>query len=59
LDQPRRTQSLCQLLVDPNSAASFTAIIMFGERMLPFMFIAPLLGDLFVDRGSTRGCGVR
>jgi two-component system, LuxR family, sensor kinase FixL len=35
---------------NPNSGATFAAIIMFGERMLPFMFIAPLLGDLFVPQ---------
>jgi two-component system, LuxR family, sensor kinase FixL len=35
---------------NPNSGASFAVIIMFGERMLPFLFIAPLLGDLFVPQ---------
>jgi two-component system, LuxR family, sensor kinase FixL len=31
---------------NPHSGASFAAIVMFGPRMLPFMFAAPLLGDL-------------
>jgi two-component system, LuxR family, sensor kinase FixL len=35
---------------NPNSGASFAAMVMFGRRMLPFMFIAPLLGDLFVPQ---------
>jgi hypothetical protein len=35
---------------NPNSGASFAVVIMFGERMFPFMFIAPLLGDLFVPQ---------
>jgi two-component system, LuxR family, sensor kinase FixL len=35
---------------NPNSGASFAAMVMFGRRMLPFMFVAPLLGDLFVPQ---------
>jgi two-component system, LuxR family, sensor kinase FixL len=35
---------------NPNSGASFAAMVMFGRRMLPFMFIAPLVGDLFVPQ---------
>jgi integral membrane sensor domain MASE1 len=31
---------------NPHSGASFAAVVMFGPRMLPFMFAAPLLGDL-------------
>jgi hypothetical protein len=31
---------------NPDSGASFAAVLMFGLRMLPFMFIAPLLADL-------------
>lgn len=31
---------------NPNSGASFAAAIIFGPRMLPFMFIAPLVGDM-------------
>jgi signal transduction histidine kinase len=33
---------------NPNTAASFTLILMFGRRMIPFLFIAPVLGDLVV-----------
>ena len=33
---------------NPHSGASFAAIVMFGPRMLPFMFAAPLLGDLML-----------
>jgi two-component system, LuxR family, sensor kinase FixL len=35
---------------NPNSGASFAAIVIFGPRMLPFLFIAPLLGDLLVPQ---------
>jgi two-component system, LuxR family, sensor kinase FixL len=35
---------------NPNSGASFAAMVMFGRRMLPFMFIAPMLGDLLVPQ---------
>ncbi len=31
---------------NPNAGTTFAAVIMFGRRMLPFGFIAPLLGDL-------------
>ncbi len=31
---------------NPNAGASFAAVVMLGRRMLPFGFIAPLLGDL-------------
>jgi signal transduction histidine kinase len=37
---------------NPNSGASFAAIVIFGPRMLPFMFLAPLLGDLLVPQFS-------
>jgi two-component system, LuxR family, sensor kinase FixL len=37
---------------NPNSGASFAAALIFGPRMLPFMFIAPLLGDLVVPQLS-------
>src|SRR5262249_57806628 len=33
---------------NPNTGASFTLILIFGRRMIPFLFIAPLLGDLVV-----------
>jgi two-component system, LuxR family, sensor kinase FixL len=35
---------------NPNSGASFAAIVIFGPRMLPFMFLAPLLGELLVPQ---------
>src|SRR5579864_1415679 len=35
---------------NPNSGASFAAIVIFGPRMLPFLFVAPLLGDLAVPQ---------
>jgi len=31
---------------NPNTGTSLAAVVMFGRRMLPFGFIAPLLGDL-------------
>jgi signal transduction histidine kinase len=31
---------------NPNSGATLAAAIIFGPRMIPFMFFAPLLGDL-------------
>jgi two-component system sensor kinase FixL len=31
---------------NPNTGASFAAVVIFGQRMIPFMFIAPLLADL-------------
>jgi signal transduction histidine kinase len=37
---------------NPNSGASFAAVVAFGPRMLPFMFIAPLLGDFLVPQLS-------
>lgn len=33
---------------NPNSGASFAVLLMFGSRMLPFVFAAPVLGDLIV-----------
>jgi two-component system, LuxR family, sensor kinase FixL len=33
---------------NPNTGASIAVAIIFGPRMIPFMFIAPLLGDLVV-----------
>jgi two-component system, LuxR family, sensor kinase FixL len=33
---------------NPNTGVSFTLILIFGRRMIPFLFIAPLLGDLLV-----------
>jgi two-component system, LuxR family, sensor kinase FixL len=35
---------------NPNTGASFAAVVIFGPRMLPFLFIAPLLGDLVVPQ---------
>jgi two-component system sensor kinase FixL len=35
---------------NPNSGASFAAAAIFGPRMLPFMFVAPLAGDLVVPQ---------
>ncbi len=35
---------------NPNTGASFAAVIIFGQRMLPFMFLAPLLGDLVIPQ---------
>jgi two-component system, LuxR family, sensor kinase FixL len=34
---------------NPNSGASIAFAVMFGRRMIPFMFIAPLLDDLIDD----------
>ena len=33
---------------NPNTGLSIAVVLMFGRRMIPFMFIAPLLGDLAV-----------
>ena len=33
---------------NPNTGASIAVALMFGRRMIPFMFIAPLLSDLVV-----------
>lgn len=33
---------------NPNSGISLAAVVIFGPRMIPFMFFAPLLGDLIV-----------
>jgi two-component system, LuxR family, sensor kinase FixL len=33
---------------NPNTGASFAVILIFGRRMIPYLFIAPLLGDLVV-----------
>ncbi|HWN50661.1 MAG TPA: hypothetical protein VNO18_12720, partial [Xanthobacteraceae bacterium] len=33
---------------NPNTGASIAVAVMFGRRMIPFMFIAPLLSDLVV-----------
>jgi two-component system, LuxR family, sensor kinase FixL len=35
---------------NPNSGASFAAMVIFGPRMLPFMFVAPLIGDLVIPQ---------
>jgi signal transduction histidine kinase len=35
---------------NPNSGASFAAVVMFGPRMLPFLFVAPVLGDFAVPQ---------
>jgi two-component system, LuxR family, sensor kinase FixL len=35
---------------NPNTGASFAAVVIFGQRMIPVMFIAPLLGDLVVPQ---------
>ncbi len=37
---------------NPNSGASFAAMVAFGPRMLPFIFTAPLLGDCIVPQLS-------
>ncbi len=34
---------------NPNSGASIAFAVMFGRRMIPFMFVAPLLDDLIDD----------
>jgi hypothetical protein len=34
----------------PNSGASFAAAVIFGPRILPFMFIAPLLGGILIPQ---------
>jgi two-component system, LuxR family, sensor kinase FixL len=35
---------------NPNTGASFAAIVIFGPRMLPFLFMAPALGDIVVPQ---------
>jgi two-component system, LuxR family, sensor kinase FixL len=35
---------------NPNTGASFAVVLMFGHRMLPFMVVAPMLGDLVVPQ---------
>jgi signal transduction histidine kinase len=35
---------------NPNVGASIAAAVIFGPRMLPFLFLAPLLGDLVVPQ---------
>jgi signal transduction histidine kinase len=35
---------------NPNTGASFAAVVIFGPRMLPFLFIAPALGDVVVPQ---------
>src|SRR5215467_7790767 len=35
---------------NPNTGLSITVILLFGRRMIPFQFIAPVLGDLVVLR---------
>ena len=39
-------QMLANYSWNPNAGTSFAAVVMFGRRMLPFGFIAPLIGDL-------------
>jgi signal transduction histidine kinase len=34
---------------NPNSGANIAVAVMFGRRMIPFMFVAPLLDDLIDD----------
>jgi signal transduction histidine kinase len=34
----------------PNTGASFAAAVIFGPRILPFMFIAPLLGGILIPQ---------
>jgi two-component system, LuxR family, sensor kinase FixL len=36
---------------NPNSGASFAAVLIFGRRILPFLFVAPILGDA-VEHGE-------
>src|SRR5262249_49809019 len=33
---------------DPSAGLSIVVVLLFGRRMIPFLFIAPLLGDLVV-----------
>jgi hypothetical protein len=33
---------------NPNTGANFALVLIFGTRMIPFMFIAPIMGDLVV-----------
>jgi signal transduction histidine kinase len=35
---------------NPNSGASIAAVLIFGPRMLPFLFAAPIVGDLLVPQ---------
>jgi hypothetical protein len=42
-------QSFASYSWNPNSGASIAFAVMFGRRMIPFMFIAPLLDDLIDD----------
>jgi len=35
---------------NPNTGLSVTVILLFGRRMIPFLFAAPLLGDVVVRR---------
>ena len=35
---------------NPNTGVSIVVVLVFGRRMIPFLFIAPLLGDLVVLR---------
>jgi two-component system, LuxR family, sensor kinase FixL len=37
---------------NPNSGASFAAVLIFGRRILPFLFLAPILGDAVAGQFS-------
>ena len=37
---------------NPNSGASFAAVLMFGRRILPFLFVAPIFGDAVAGQFS-------
>jgi two-component system sensor kinase FixL len=37
---------------NPNSGASFAAILIFGRPILPFLFVAPILGDAVTGQSS-------
>jgi len=43
-----QTYHLSDYSWNPNSGASFAVMLLFGPRMLPFLFVAPVLGDLAV-----------
>ena len=46
---PDASPSFVNYAWNPNSGASIAMAIIFGRRMIPFMFVAPLLGDLVVQ----------
>ena len=46
---PDASPSFVNYAWNPNSGASIAMTIIFGRRIIPFMFVAPLLGDLVVQ----------